>query len=190
MLLPSVKKYNIWLYMITRERKQQIVDELVGVLENATGVFLVDFTTMTVADTYRFRKAIHEKGLVYRVAKNTLIERAVEQLGKFHIPAENLFGQTGLVISNDDPTAPAKVIKEFFDKGEKPRLKVAFIEGQFYNGTELKTIAALPSRSELVAGILGSLNAPVSGIVGAINAVMRDVASLVEEVAKKQNNAA
>lgn len=176
--------------MINKERKQQIVEELVELLEKANGVFLVDFTAMSVAETYRFRKAIHEKNLVYRVAKNTLIERAAEKTGHFTIPAENLFGQTGLVISYDDPTAPAKVIKEFFDKGEKPRLKVAFIENQFYAGTELKTIAALPTRADLIAGILGSLNAPASGIVGAINAVMRDVASLIEEVAKKQNNAA
>lgn len=176
--------------MITRERKQQIVDELVELLSKATGVYLVDFTSMTVADTYRFRKAIVENNLTYRVAKNTLIDRAVEQIGQFSIPAENLFGQTGLVISNDDPIAPAKVIKEFFEKGEKPKLKAAFIEGVFYPGSELKVIATLPSRADLIAGILGSLNSPASGIVGAINAVMRDVASLIEEVAKKNNEAA
>ncbi|GAB1372014.1 50S ribosomal protein L10 [Candidatus Kapaibacterium sp.] len=176
--------------MITRERKQDIVNELVGLLDNASGVYLVDFSKMTVAETYKFRTEVHAKNLVYRVAKNTLIERAVEQIGKYSIPSANLFGQTGLVISYDDPTAPAKVIKEFFDKGEKPRLKAAFIEGQFYDGSELKTIASLPTRAEMVAGILGSLDAPVSGIVGAINSLMRDVASVIEEVAKKQNNAA
>ncbi|MBX3044493.1 MAG: 50S ribosomal protein L10 [Candidatus Kapabacteria bacterium] len=176
--------------MITRERKQHIVDGLVELLDNATGVYLVDFTSMTVAESYKFRKVINEKKLVYRVAKNTLIDRAVEKVGKYSVPAENLIGQTGLVISYDDPTEPAKVIKEFFEKGDKPKLKGAFVEGQYYPGSELKTIAALPSRADLVAGILGSLNSPASGIVGAINAVMRDVASLVEEVAKKQNNAA
>lgn len=176
--------------MITKNRKQEIVDELVGLLENANGVYLVDFTFMTVAETYKFRKVVHEKGLVYRVAKNTLIERAADKLGKFSIPSSSLIGQTGLVISCDDPTAPAKVIKEFFDKSEKPKLKAAFLEGQYYDGSQLKTIASLPTRPELIAGILGSLNAPASGIVGAINAVMRDVASVIEEVAKKQNNAA
>ncbi len=176
--------------MITKNRKQELVGELVELLEKANGVYLVDFTSMTVAETSRFRKMIHEKQLVYRVAKNTLIERAVNQIGKFSIPAANLFGQTGLVLSYDDPTAPAKVIKEFFDKGEKPKLKAAFLEGTFYEGSELKAIAALPTRAEMIGSILGSLNAPASGIVGAINAVMRDVASLIEEVAKKQNNAA
>ncbi|MFA7626741.1 MAG: 50S ribosomal protein L10 [Candidatus Kapaibacterium sp.] len=176
--------------MITRERKQQIVEELVELLDQANGVYLVDFSAMTVAETYKFRKVIHEKNLTYKVAKNTLIDRAVEKVGKFSVPNESLVGQTGIVLSNDDPTAPAKVIKEFFEKGDKPKLKAAFIEGQYYPGSELKTIASLPSRTDLIAGILGSLNSPASGIVGAINAVMRDVASLVEEVAKKQNNAA
>lgn len=176
--------------MINRERKQQIVDELVELLKDATGVYLLDFNALSVANTNRLRKLVHEKNLVYRVAKNTLIERAVEQIGKFSIPPENLFGQTGLIITNDDPIVGAKLIKEFIDKADKPKLKAAFVEGQFYPGSELKTIAALPGRSELIASILGSLNAPASGIVGAINAVMRDVASLIEEVAKKQNNAA
>lgn len=176
--------------MITRERKQQIVDELVELLKNATGVYLVDFTSMKVAETNKFRKELYNKNLIYRVAKNTLIERAIDQIGYFSIPSGVLVGQTGVVISNDDPTVPAKVISVFSEKTEKPKLKAAFVEGQFYPGKDLKVIASLPSRAELVASILGSLNAPASGIVGAINAVMRDVASLVEEVAKKQNNAA
>jgi large subunit ribosomal protein L10 len=176
--------------MITRERKQQIVDELVELLKNATGVYLVDFTSMSVAETNKFRKELNGKKLIYRVAKNTLIERATDQIGQFSIPSEILCGQTGVVISNDDPTVPAKVIKAFSEKSERPKLKAAFVEGQFYPGSDLKVIASLPSRADLIASILGSLNAPASGIVGAINAVMRDVASLVEEVAKKQNDAA
>jgi large subunit ribosomal protein L10 len=73
-----------------------------------------------------------------------------------------------------------------FDKSQKPRLKAAVIEGVFYDGSQLKTIAALPSKPDIISGIIGSLHSPISGIVGSINAVMRDVAYLVEEVAKKQ----
>ena len=85
-----------------------------------------------------------------------------------------------------DPIAPAKIIREFSEKNNKLQLKAAVIEGQVFDGSQLKQISELPTREDIVAAILGSLNSPISGIVGSINAVMRDVASLVEEVAKKK----
>ena len=65
-------------------------------------------------------------------------------------------------------------------------MKAAVIEGVFYDGSQLKAVAALLSKPEVMAAIIGSLESPISGIVGSINAVMRDAASLIEEVAKKQ----
>ena len=97
---------------------------------------------------------------------------------------------SGLVITTGDPTAPSKIIKNAFEKGEKPVLKAALLDGQYFDGAELKKIATLPSKEDMIAAIMGSLSAPASGMVGSINAVIRDVASMIEEVAKKQNNAA
>lgn len=175
--------------MVTKQTKAEIIAGLVEKLNRATAVYVVDYSRMTVAETNNFRRALREKEFEYKVAKNTLIERALEEVEGKDIPFKLLFGQSGVVFSYGDPIAPAKVIKEFFDKGEKPRLKAALIEGQLFDGADIKKIASLPSRADLVAGILGSLNSPASGIVGAISAVMRDLAYVIEEVAKKQNAA-
>lgn len=175
--------------MITKQTKVQLVAELVELLKGATGIYVVDFTTMTVAETNIFRVNIREKELTYRVAKNTLLKRAFAEVGINNIPDANMFGQSGLVLCYDDPTVGAKVIKQVSEKSNKPRLKAAVLDGQFFDGSELQTLAKLPSKADMIAGIIGSIAAPASGIVGAINAVMRDLASVIEEVAKKKDAA-
>ena len=175
--------------MITKQKKELIVADIVEKLKDATGVYVVDFTTMTVAETNKFRLSVRDKGLYYRVAKNTLLKRAFAEVGGLDIPAANMFGQSGLVLCYDDPTVAAKVIKEVSEKSAKPRLKAAVLDGQYFDGTELQTLAKLPSKLDMIAGIIGSISAPASGIVGAINAVMRDLASVIEEAAKKNDAA-
>ncbi len=173
--------------MVTLEQKKKIVADLVERFERADGYYLVDFQGMNVDEAISFRRELKSKGIEYKVAKNTLIKRALEEVGQGGIiPDETFFAPTGVVFGFDDPVVPAKIIKETFDKKDKPSLKAAVIEGVFYDGTQLKTVAALLSKPEVMAAIIGSLEAPTSGIVGSINAVMRDVASLIEEVAKKQ----
>jgi large subunit ribosomal protein L10 len=176
--------------MVTKKKKQQLVDILVNQLQEAQGIFLVNFESMDVALTNQFRKLVFEKELKYKVAKNTLLRRALDVVGKFDIPDDVLKGQTAIVFGYSDPTKPAKVIKEFSEKGGKPAFKAAVIEGQFFGSSQLSVVASLPSRDDLMAGIVGSLGAPASGIVGTINSLLSDVASLIEEVAKKQNGAA
>jgi large subunit ribosomal protein L10 len=172
--------------MVTKQQKEQVVAELVAMLQGASGLYLLDYSRMTVAESNHMRSELRKKDLSFKVAKNRLIQRALAEVGGFEIPEEKFFGQTGIVVGYSDPIAPAKIIKEVSEKSEKPKLKAAVIEGQLFDGSQLKQIAELPTREDMIAGILGSLDAPISGIVGSINAVMRDVAYLVEEVAKKQ----
>ena len=172
--------------MITIKQKREIVAGLTEKFKRASGFYLVDFMGMTVEDSIRFRRELKKKGIEYQVAKNTLVKRALSEIGDFGIPEEKFTKSTGVVFGYDDPIAPVKIIKEITEKFELPKLKAAIIEGQFYDGSELKKLAALPSKPDLIASILGSLEAPISGIVGSINAVLRDVAYLVEEVAKKK----
>lgn len=173
--------------MVTRKRKQEIVAELTETLSKANCMYFLDFAGMTVLDAYNFRNLLREKSLDYKVAKNTLIIRALNELEGVDIPEDIFVGQTGIAIGYDDPVAPAKVIKEFSDKGDKPKFKGAYLEGQVYKGAEqLKVLASLPTKKDMYASIVGSLSAPQSGMVGTINALMRDIASLVEEVAKSK----
>jgi len=172
--------------MITKDKKQQTVAELVEKLQGAKGVYFVDFAKITVAQMIGIRRQMKDAGILVKVAKNTLLLRAWKEVSGSEFDEKMLFGQTAMIISYDDAIAPAKIIKTFYEKEDKLRLKLAVIEGQVFDGKDLKTIASLPSRADLVAGILGSLQSPISGIVGSINAVMRDLASVIEEAAKKK----
>ena len=172
--------------MITRERKKQIVAQLVEMLSDATAIYITDFAGITVEEAIQLRRSMKDKGIKFRIAKNTLIIRALNQIGNESIPAEKFFGQSALVLGYDDPIAPAKIIKEYFDKKEKLRLKVASIEGQLFDGSQLDQISKLQTKNELIAGIMFLLDSPVTGIVGSINAVIRDLAYLIEEVANKK----
>lgn len=172
--------------MVTKEQKQVVVADLVQRMSSASSLYFVDFTGMTVAMDQNFRRELREKDASVRVAKNTLILRALAEVGSYTIDESKLFGQTAIIFGTTDAIAPAKVIRKWHDKGEKPRLKLALIEGQVFDGSQLKAVSELPTREDMIASIVGSLHAPISGIHGAINAVMRDVVMLVEEVAKKQ----
>lgn len=175
--------------MITKEKKHEIVAELKDKLQGVKGFYLVDFAGMTVAQSIKFRRQLKEKNIGFKVAKNTLINIALKESGvDFTIPDEKFAGASAIMVGYDDATAAAKILRDYLEKEkqEKPALKAAVIEGQYFDGSQLKTVADLPTREDMIAAILGSLNAPASGIVGTINAVMRDVASLIEEVAKKK----
>ncbi len=169
------------------QQKKEIVETLVEKFQKASGCYFLDFEKMDVESTTRLRRQFFEKGIEYKVAKNTLIEIALEQAGLKQPKTDFLKGNTGIAFGYDDPTVPAKVLKPILDKEDKPKFKAAIVEGVFYGQDQLKTLATLPSKADMIAGILGSLNSPVSGIVGSINAVMRDLASLIEEVAKKRS---
>lgn len=161
-------------------------------LNDSTALYFTDFTGMTVAEANELRDEFHKSNIKYRVVKNTLLKRALgdsdnysEQVEEF---SKYLVGPTGVIFAGEDPVSPAKIIKKFFDKSEKPKLKIAYLDNQIFGGEQLNMLASMLTKEEVIAGICGSLNSPASGIVGSINALMRDLFSVIEEVAKKNNN--
>lgn len=173
--------------MISKKQKEEIVEGLVEKFEKASGFYFVDYMGMTVDDAIAIRRDLKEKDIDYQVAKNTLLKIAIEKVGDIELPEENFKGPTAVVFGYEDPVAPSRIIKDHFDKNELPKLKSAWLEGEYFDSSKLKELADLPTKDDVMASIVGSIHAPISGIVGSINAVMRDVAYLVEEVAKKQN---
>lgn len=175
---------------MTKNKKTEVVAEVAAMLEGASGIYSIDFTGLTVANAIRLRREFKQAGVKYKVAKNTLIKRALSEVGGYDHIVDRFVGQTGIAVGYDDPAAPARVLKEFIDpKLEIPKLNFVVLEREVMEGSRLAQIAAMPSRKDLLGAIAGALNAPASGIVGAINAVMRDLASVIEEVAKKKAEA-
>lgn len=173
-----------------KTKKAEVVVELADLFDGASGVYSIDFTGLDVANTLKLRRAFRKAGVTYRVAKNTLVRRALADKGGYDEVIARLIGQSGIAVGYDDPAAPARVLKEFIDpKIDLPKLNFAVIEGQVFDSKSLGQLASMPSRMDLLGSIVGSINAPATGIVGAINAVMRDLASVIEEVARSKEAA-
>ncbi len=169
---------------MNRNEKSNVVSEVTEIMEKSTAIFLTDYNGINVEDISDLRNQFRNEGVKYIVFKNTLFKRALEELGKYEKLADHLVGMTAFAFAEENPVAPAKIIKKYFDKNKKLSLKACYIEGEYYDGSNLNTLASLPSKTDLVASIIGSINAPASGIVGAINAVMRDLVSVIDEVSK------
>jgi large subunit ribosomal protein L10 len=178
---------------MTKQDKEQSVLEIKEKLDRASSIYLTDFSGLTVAESNSLRDELFDAKVEFKVLKNTLVKKALEQSdGKFNAQSEklneHLKGPTGIIFAFDDPVTPAKIIKKFYDKVEKPKLKLALVENIAYESKQLNQLASLPTKPEIISSIIGSLHAPISGIVGSINAVIRDLSSIIEEVAKKNAN--
>lgn len=171
---------------MNKNEKAEVISEILGLLNNTASVFLIDYKGIKVEDISKLRREFLKEGVQYKVFKNTYFKRALDESGKFPQLAEHLKGMTGFVFSGESVSATAKIIKKYFDDKQKFALKACYIESQFFSADKLDELSKLPSKAEIMAGILGSIDAPISGIVGAINAVMRDLASIIDEIAKKK----
>lgn len=167
------------------EQKQTISEELRGQLTSSDIVYLTDLTGLTVEAIGALRRQLREAGAEYRVVKNTLTLRALEGTD---IPdlTEHLQGPTALVLGGGDPVAPAKVVQEFAkENDERPVVKIGIVERRVVTQEEVARLADLPPMDHLLASIAGGLTAGVGGIAGALNSLIRDIAYMVEEVAKQ-----
>jgi len=171
---------------MNRSDKEAIVAEVAERAARATAMYFADFTGLTVEEATELRREFRKAGVEYRVVKNTLAKKALERVTGYDRVFEKLVGPTGIAFSYDDAVAPAKIIKKFSEKSGKLKLKAAVLEKQVFDGSRLDELSRLPSRAELMAGVLGSIQAPMSGIVGAIGAVMRDLVNVIDAIEKKK----
>jgi large subunit ribosomal protein L10 len=174
---------------MTRDEKVQQVSELTEVVGSASAFYFTDYQGLTVAQATELRNQFRKAGVQYKVAKNTLLRRALSDKGLLTDQiSTSMKGQTAVAFGFEDPAAPARVLKEFLEKSgaEKPSLKLAWLDGTIYDGKQLKTIAALPTKKDIMASIVGSLASPISGIVGALGALQRDIVYLIDAIEKKK----
>ncbi len=169
-----------------RSEKEEIVAEVAEIARRASGMFFTDFTGLTVEQITELRREFRKSGVQYRVAKNTLIRKALQGLGGYDGVSDRLVGPTGVAFAFDDPVAPAKIIQKFREKYNRLSLKICVIEQGVYGGETLADIARMLTRKEMMASIAGSIQAPLAGVPAVIQAVLRDLVSLVGEIEKKK----
>lgn len=169
-----------------RSEKEQIVAEVKEKVARAKGMYFADFTGITVEEVSDLRKEFRKSNVEYQIVKNTLARKALAELTGFDKVIEHLKQPTAIAFGYDDPVAPARIIKKFTDKFGKLNVKVCVVENLVYEGAEIDTIAKLPTKKELMTGIVFAVASPAAGIVGAINAVMRDLVGVINAIEKKK----
>ena len=143
------------------ELKQPIVQEISEYIKDAQSVVLVDYRGLTVAEDTQLRKQLREAGVTYKVYKNTMLNFAFKGTD-FESLAPALEGPSAVAISNSDATAPARVLAKFAKTAPALEMKAGVVEGTFYDAEGMKSIAAVPSREELLSKFLGSIQSPIT----------------------------
>ncbi|HTP13804.1 MAG TPA: 50S ribosomal protein L10 [Bacteroidota bacterium] len=172
-----------------RSEKEAIVAAVTDKASRAAAIYFADFTRLTVEEETDLRREFRKAGVEYTVVKNTLVKKALEQVKGYDSVISKLVGPTGIAFTYDDVAVPARIIKKFSDKTGKFKLKAAVLEKQVYDGSKLEAIAKMPSRKEIIASILGSLQAPIAGLVGVVQALPRDLVNILDAIEKKKQAA-
>ena len=157
--------------MSTKAFKSEKIDEIKSKIEKAQVAVITDYKGLSVEEITKLRRAIQQDGGDYMVTKNTLAKIAIKGTS-YESLAEKLSGPVALAFGFNDPVSPAKAVKKFIDDVKKGEILGAVLDGKLLSVAETKALANLPSREELFAKMLGSINSPASGIVGSLNAVM------------------
>jgi large subunit ribosomal protein L10 len=171
------------------EEKKLLVETLAAKIQEAKTIVLADYRGLTVEQDTQMREAFRKEGIEYKVYKNTLTKLAAK---KNNITGLDVFleGPTAIAFSNTDPVAPAKLLAEFAKKFNKLELKAGVVEGKVIDEKGVKELASLPSREELVAKMLGSLNAPISGFVNVLNGNLRGLVVALNAIKEQKEKSA
>ena len=165
--------------------KEAAVQEVTEILEKATSVFVTDYKGLDVEQISDFRNKCRESSVHYLVVKNTLARIAAEKSGWGEM-VEYLKGPSAVAYSYDDPSAPARVIKEFTKKNDKPEIKVSLFEGVFYGPEKVDMIASLPSKEVLLSQVCGAFNAPIQGFASSLQAVLSQFVRTLDAVREQK----
>lgn len=175
---------------MARPEKEAAVSEITEILKGATSVFVTDYKGLTVERITDLRTQCRKDKVSYMVVKNTLARRAAKDAG-FDEMVSYLQGPSAIAYSFDDPSAPARIISEFAEKdpANKPEIKMSLFEGVFYGPERVAEIAALPSKNELLAMLVGGFNAPLQGFVGSLHGLLQKLALVVKAYQEQKEQA-
>lgn len=172
---------------MTREEKSQVIEELTAQLADNTHIYLTDISGLNAKNTSELRRACFKADIKMAVVKNTLLSKAMEASEKdFGDLPSTLVGNTSVMYS-EVGNAPAKVIKLFRKKSDKPLLKGAFIEETVYIGDEqLDALVVIKSREELIGDIVGLLQSPAKNVISALKSGGNIIAGLVKTLSERE----
>ena len=173
---------------MTKQEKNDVIEVLKGKFAQYNNFYITDTESLTVAQITKLRSHCFDKQVEMKVAKNTLIRKALESLDteKYSGVYDSLHNVTALLFS-ENPKEPALILSGFRkeSKGEKPELKAAFINGDIFVGdNQLIALTQIKTKNELIGEVIGLLQAPIQRVLGALQ--NKDAASAAEVVAEAE----
>ena len=157
-------------------------------LDGLSAMWVVDYRGLTVAEVQDLRRQIRESDAIMKVYKNTLMHLALEELELVNMDGV-LSGPNAFVFAKNDPVASAKVLKTFSKDHEVLEIKAGLMDGEFLEKDKVMAVAALPSREELLAKFVGTLQNPMAKTVRVLNGPMEKFARTVSAIADQQGAA-
>ena len=172
---------------MTREEKSQVIEELTAQLKENANIYLADISGLNADATSKLRRACFKANVKLAVVKNTLLEKAMEASDKdFGELPTTLKGNTSVMYA-EAGNAPAKVIKAFRKKSDKPLLKGAFIEEAIYIGDQqLDTLVDIKSKEEVIGDIIGLLQSPAKNVISALQSSGGKLAGIIKTLSEKE----
>jgi large subunit ribosomal protein L10 len=171
---------------MNRAEKDQLVSELTTKIKGATALYYTDFTGLNVKNMTELRRRFRRAGVEYVVIKNSLALRAVNDSG---LAGTKLKGPTGVVVGRD-PVAAAKVLADFAREHEqRPEVKGGLLEGKPIGGAQVKHLASLPSREQMLAEFAAGLQSPLAAFVGALNGLLYMWVGALEALRQQKESA-
>lgn len=171
---------------MTREEKSKVIADLTDLLAGANVVYIADISGLDAETTSNLRRTCFKAGIELAVVKNTLLEKAMEASDNDYGDLPSILkGNTSILIA-ENGNAPAKVIKEFRKKQDKPILKGAFIhQAVFIGDNQLDALVALKSKDEVIGEIIGLLQSPAKNVVSALKSGGSTIAGLVKTLSER-----
>ena len=165
---------------VTRAKKVEQVEKLGKDLQNVSTVIVTTYTKLTVAQDFELRKVLRSSGAKYAVVKNTLAERAAKGT-KVEDALKGLSGVTSIAYTEGDPVSLAKALAKYAKDNPEFTFKTGVVEGRVISIKEIESLAAMPSKEELMSKLLFLINAPAQRLVTVMNAVGRNLAVVVDQ---------
>ncbi len=168
------------------EAKKVVVEEITEKIKAAKSVVLVDYNKLTVAEVSALRNKCREANCEYKVYKNTLVRKALNDLG-YHDFDADLNGPTAITFGADETSAARVMLAASKDYEEKIVIKSAFVDSAYVDKAGVKALATMPSKEELIAKMLGSMQAPLSNFAGVLNNLVAGIVRVLGAIAEQKN---
>jgi large subunit ribosomal protein L10 len=166
--------------------KENVVAELGATIDRANATLYTDYRGLTVADVTALRKKLREVDAEYHIVKNTLFKLAAKDKLPLADLEPFLVGPTAIGFAKGDAVAATKTLLEFMKDHKQMSLKAGIVDGKIYNPAQVTELSKLPPKEQIIAQILGALDAPASNLVGILDAVTADLVFTIEAVAQQK----